>query len=101
MICFFSRWIRWIATGTASAASPARKNGSRKAIGRYRPWIIIGTFVFAAVATPSADPFSMTLMAGPMVLLFFVSEAIARINDRRKARRAPNAGLSPDELSSI
>ena len=43
----------------------------------------------------------MTLMAGPMVLLFFVSEAIARINDRRKARRAPNAGLSPDELSSI
>ena len=36
MICFFSRWIRWIATGTASAASPARKNGSRKAIGGYR-----------------------------------------------------------------
>ena len=31
----------------------------------YRPWIIIGTFVFAAVATPSADPFSMTLMALP------------------------------------
>ncbi|SFB47121.1 sec-independent protein translocase protein TatC [Nocardioides alpinus] len=67
----------------------------------YRPWIVIGTFVFAAVATPSADPFSMTLMAVPMVLLFFVSEAIARINDRRRARNAPNAGLSPDELSSI
>jgi len=67
----------------------------------YRPWIIIGTFVFAAVATPSADPFSMTLMAVPMVLLFFVSEAIARWNDRRRARNAPNAGLSPDELSSI
>ena len=67
----------------------------------YRPWIIIGTFVFAAVATPSADPFSMTLMAVPMVLLFFVSEAIARFNDRRRARNAPNAGLSPDELSAI
>ncbi len=25
---------------------------SGKALGRYRPWIIIGTFVFAAVATP-------------------------------------------------
>ncbi|GAB3039756.1 Sec-independent protein translocase protein TatC [Nocardioides flavus (ex Wang et al. 2016)] len=74
------------------------KGASLKA---YRPWIIIGTFVFAAVATPSADPFTMTLMAVPMVLLFFASEAIARFNDRRRARRNPNAGLSPDELSSI
>ncbi len=67
----------------------------------YRPWIIIGTFIFAAVATPSADPFTMTLMAVPMVLLFFVSEAIARVNDRRRANRAPNAGLGPDDLSAI
>ena len=67
----------------------------------YRPWIIIGTFVFAAVATPSADPFSMTLMAGPMVLLFGVSEVIARFNDRRRARNTPNAGLGPDDLSAI
>jgi sec-independent protein translocase protein TatC len=74
------------------------KGSSLKA---YRPWIIIGTFVFAAVATPSADPFTMTLMAGPMVLLFFASEAIARFNDRRRARRSPNSGLAPDELSSI
>lgn len=71
------------------------------ALKAYRPWIVIGTFVFAAVATPSADPFTMTLMAVPMVLLFFVSEAIARFNDRRRARNAPNAGLGPDELSPI
>jgi len=74
------------------------KGASLKA---YRPWIIIGTFIFAAVATPSADPFSMTLMAVPMVVLFFASEAIARINDRRRARKAANSGLSPDELSPI
>jgi sec-independent protein translocase protein TatC len=43
----------------------------------------------------------MTLMAVPMVLLFFASEAIARVNDRRRARRSPNTGLAPDELSSI
>ena len=74
------------------------KGSSLKA---YRPWIIIGTFVFAAVATPSADPFTMSLMAVPMVLLFFASEAIARVNDRRRAHRAPNAGLAPDELSPL
>ena len=71
------------------------------ALKAYRPWIIIGTFVFAAVATPSADPFTMTLMAVPMVLLFFVSEAIARANDRRRAGGKPNSGLGPDELSPI
>ncbi len=72
-----------------------------KSLAAYRPWIIVGTFVFAAVATPAADPFTMTFMAVPMMLLFFVSEVIARLNDRRRAGRAPNAGLSPDELSQI
>ncbi|WP_307814072.1 twin-arginine translocase subunit TatC [Nocardioides baculatus] len=67
----------------------------------YRPWIVIGTFIFAAAATPSTDPFSMCLMAVPMMVLFFASEVIARLNDRRRANRAPNAGLGPDDLSPI
>ena len=29
---------------------------SGQALGRYRPWIIVGTFVFAAVATPVDRP---------------------------------------------
>jgi sec-independent protein translocase protein TatC len=72
-----------------------------KTLGQYRPWIIIGIFVFAAVATPSTDPFTMTIMAVPMVILYGISEVLARIHDRRKAERAPNAGLSPDEASPL
>jgi sec-independent protein translocase protein TatC len=72
-----------------------------KTLGAYRPWIVVFVFIFAAVATPSADPFTMTLMAVPMVLLFLVSEVIARFNDRRRARRNPNAGLDPDEASVL
>ncbi|WP_205472304.1 twin-arginine translocase subunit TatC [Nocardioides sp. SYSU D00038] len=72
-----------------------------RSLGAHRPWIIVGVFVFAAVATPSADPFTMTFMAVPMVLLFFVSEIIARFNDRRRARRNPYRDLSPDELSPL
>ncbi|QBX57708.1 twin-arginine translocase subunit TatC [Nocardioides seonyuensis] len=72
-----------------------------KALAAYRPWIVIGTFVFSAVATPSADPFTMTLMAVPMLVLFLLSEVIARVNDRRRASRSPNAGLSPEELSPL
>jgi sec-independent protein translocase protein TatC len=72
---------------------------SGRSLGAHRPWIIVGVFVFAAVATPSADPFTMTFMAVPMVLLFLLAEQIARYNDRRRAGRGPNAGLSPDEAS--
>lgn len=74
---------------------------SGKQLGAHRPWIIVGIFVFAAVATPSADPFTMTFMAVPMLFLYLISEVIARYNDRRKLARRPNAGLSPDELSTI
>jgi sec-independent protein translocase protein TatC len=74
---------------------------SGKSLGAHRPWIVIGVFVFAAVATPSTDPFTMTFMAIPMILLFGVSEVIARLNDRRRARRNAFAGLSPDEPSRL
>ena len=44
-------------------------------------------FLFAAVATPSTDPFTMCAMAIPMVLLLEVAIQIAIVHDRRKARR--------------
>jgi sec-independent protein translocase protein TatC len=74
---------------------------SGKTLGAHRPWIIVGIFVFAAVATPSTDPFTMTFMAIPMVLLYFVSEVIARVHDRRKAERRPYADLDPDQPSPL
>jgi sec-independent protein translocase protein TatC len=73
---------------------------SGRTLGRYRPWIIVGTFVFAAVATPSTDPFSMLMLALPMVLLFLVSEVVARLMDRRRGRRSFD-GLDDDEASDI
>ncbi|WP_232676879.1 twin-arginine translocase subunit TatC [Nocardioides sp. R-C-SC26] len=74
---------------------------SGRALGAYRSWIIVGVFVFAAVATPSGDPFTMTLMAVPMVILFGISEVIARFNDRRRARRDPFNNLDPDTASPL
>jgi sec-independent protein translocase protein TatC len=73
---------------------------SGKALGKYRPWIVLGTFVFAAVATPSTDPFSMLLLAIPMLVLFLVSEVIARLVDRRRARTATEQ-WSDDEVSPL
>jgi len=75
---------------------------SGKALGRYRPWIVLGTFVFAAVATPSTDPFSMLMLAIPMLLLFLLSEIIARIVDRRRGRaETAKEGWDDDVASPI
>ncbi|GAA3524688.1 Sec-independent protein translocase protein TatC [Aeromicrobium flavum] len=53
---------------------------------RSRPWIIIGIFVFAAIATPTVDPVTFLFLAIPMSGLYFVSEIIARVTDRRRSR---------------
>jgi sec-independent protein translocase protein TatC len=73
---------------------------SGRTLGNHRPWIVIGTFVFAAVATPSTDPFSMIMLAVPMVVLFMVSEIVARLVDRRRAG-ASYEGLDDDQASDL
>lgn len=73
-----------------------------RTLGTYRPWIVVGTFIFAAVATPSTDPFSMIMLAIPMSVLFMISEGIARLVDRRRASREGSYDdLSDDEASPL
>jgi sec-independent protein translocase protein TatC len=74
---------------------------SGAALGAHRPWIVMGTFVFAAVATPSTDPFSMLFLAVPMLILFVISEVVCRFLDRRRRDRAQRAGVGDDELSPL
>jgi sec-independent protein translocase protein TatC len=73
---------------------------SGKALGKYRPWIIIGVFVFAAVATPSTDPFSMLMLAVPMLVLFLIAEVIARTSDRARRRGRDSTDNWDDDLVS-
>jgi sec-independent protein translocase protein TatC len=72
-------------------------------LARWRSWIIFGTFVFAAVATPSTDPFTMLMLATPMVVLFLISEAIAHFVDRRRGiSEEPDYGdFGDDETSPV
>jgi len=73
---------------------------SGKALARYRPWIIVGTFVFAAVATPSTDPFAMSALALTMTALFLLSEAITRGVDRWRAKRPTGTDQWSDDQAS-
>ena len=61
---------------------------SHAALSGARRWIFFLTIVFAAFVTPTQDPFTMLAMAGPMVVLFEGAIQMARLVDRRRARRA-------------
>ncbi|HQY99768.1 MAG TPA: twin-arginine translocase subunit TatC [Propionicimonas sp.] len=61
---------------------------SAKQLGKARTYVIFGTFIFGAAATPSTDPFSMLALALPMTVLYLIAEAVSRANDRRKAKLA-------------
>ena len=77
---------------------------SGKTLASARRWIIVGVFVFAAVATPTGDPITMLMLAVPMWLLFEASVLICRLNDRRRARADTAQGLADlddDEASPL
>ncbi|WP_263254295.1 twin-arginine translocase subunit TatC [Saccharopolyspora rosea] len=66
--------------------------------------LVFALFVFAAVATPGQDPFSMLALAGALCLLFAIAMAICRAHDGRKQKKLAAAGLEEvglDEPSKI
>lgn len=71
---------------------------SAKQLAKSRNVVIFATFVFGAVATPSTDPFSMLALSLPMLVLFLVAEAIAHVNDRRRAKKKAIAELAEDRV---
>lgn len=64
-----------------------------------RPWIVLGIFVFSAVATPTTDPLTMLFLAVPMTVLYLVAEVVTRFTDRRRAREEPR--WADDEASPL
>jgi sec-independent protein translocase protein TatC len=73
-------------------------------LAKSRRWLFFLTLVFAAVITPTQDPFTMLLMAGPMIALFEGAIQIARLVDKRRARRADAEhfhDLPDDEASPL
>jgi sec-independent protein translocase protein TatC len=49
---------------------------------RWRRWALLGTAVFAAVATPTQDPYTMLLMWVPLYLLYEGAILVARLMKR-------------------
>ncbi|MCX4694268.1 twin-arginine translocase subunit TatC [Streptomyces sp. NBC_01408] len=63
--------------------------------------MVLGITVFAAFATPTGDPLTMLALAGPIVALYFVALGVCLVNDRRRKRNDPDAGLADDEAAEL
>ncbi|NBE51409.1 twin-arginine translocase subunit TatC [Streptomyces boluensis] len=68
---------------------------------RWWRGVVMGVFVFGAVATPTTDPVGMIALAGPIIVLYFAAVAFSLVNDKRRARKNTDAALDDDEASEL
>ncbi|MGN0102326.1 MAG: twin-arginine translocase subunit TatC [Dietzia sp.] len=73
---------------------------SYETLARSRRGIIMGIFVFAAVASPGQDPFSMLALAVAVCILVEAAIQFARLHDKRRKRSREDWLEVDDESAS-
>src|SRR5437773_4989271 len=64
---------------------------------RYRKWAFLCAFVFAAILTPTPDPFNQCLMALPMYVFYEVGIISAGVF----GKRGSGVGLTPETAAAV
>ena len=61
---------------------------------KYRKWAFLGSFLFAAILTPTPDPFNQCIMAIPMYFFYEVGIISAQVFGKKKSPEQEDAGSS-------
>ncbi|GMA39582.1 Sec-independent protein translocase protein TatC [Mobilicoccus caccae] len=65
-------------------------------------WAVLTVFIFAALMTPTPDPYTMLGLALPMCGLYFAACGVSWILDRIRAKRRPEwAEVADDQASAL
>lgn len=73
-----------------------------RALLRAWRWIVLGVFLFSAVATPDGNPFTMAALAVPILALIAVVTGVAVLHDRgRRDDLTDLADLADDEARCL
>ena len=75
---------------------------SRTILGGWRIATLL-IMVFAAVATPTGDAYTMLLLGGPLLVLYLIAGLIARVIERRRERNRPEwaKDVADDQPSAL
>ena len=68
---------------------------------KWRRYSIFGMVVFAGFVVPGNDPITMGALAVALIVLYELSVQVARIHDRRLARRRATMALSDNAASPL
>lgn len=58
-------------------------------LGRYRKYVLLGSFIIAAIITPSADPINQTIVGAPLYVMYELGILAARLVIWKKKRNQP------------
>ncbi len=69
-------------------------------------YIVVASFIVAAIITPTPDPFNQALMAGPIILLYFISACVVGVINMRTRKQstkalAPLPQIDPDAIAAV
>ncbi|SDD09016.1 twin-arginine translocase subunit TatC [Glycomyces harbinensis] len=73
---------------------------AKRMLGWWRIVVVV-SFCFTAVFTPTPDPFGMTALAICMLVLYLAACGVAFLNDKRKGITYDDDGLDDEEASDI
>lgn len=57
-------------------------------------WVVLASFVVAALITPTPDPFNQAIMAGPIILLYVASAVPLKVVNRKRKPGASTAAYT-------